>query len=54
MVPSEESYIEVVGESEDGAESVKLGAMLRPHVILMDLVMPGQDGRRLSLRSAAR
>jgi NarL family two-component system response regulator LiaR len=41
---SEESDIEVVGEAADGAESVKLAAMLQPHVILMDLVMPGMDG----------
>jgi two-component system, NarL family, response regulator LiaR len=41
---SEESDIEVVGEAGDGAESVKLAAMLQPHVILMDLVMPGMDG----------
>ena len=41
---SEESDIEVVGEAGDGAESVKLVAILQPHVILMDLVMPGMDG----------
>ena len=41
---SEESDIEVVGEDGDGAESVKLIAILQPHVILMDLVMPGMDG----------
>lgn len=44
MLLSEESDIEVVGEAGDGAESVKLAAMLQPHVILMDLVMPGMDG----------
>jgi two-component system, NarL family, response regulator LiaR len=46
MLLSEESDIEVVGEAGDGAESVKLAAMLQPHVILMDLVMPGMDGIR--------
>jgi two-component system, NarL family, response regulator LiaR len=44
MLLSEESDIEVVGEARDGAESVQLAAMLQPHVILMDLVMPGMDG----------
>jgi two-component system, NarL family, response regulator LiaR len=44
MLLSEESDIEVVGEAGDGAECVKLAAMLQPHVILMDLVMPGMDG----------
>ena len=44
MLLSEESDIEVVGEAGDGAESVKLAARLQPHVILMDLVMPGMDG----------
>jgi NarL family two-component system response regulator LiaR len=44
MLLSEESDIEVVGEAGDGAESVKLAATLQPHVILMDLVMPGMDG----------
>jgi two-component system nitrate/nitrite response regulator NarL len=44
MLLSKEPDIEVVGETGDGAESVKLAAMLQPHVILMDLVMPGMDG----------
>jgi two-component system, NarL family, response regulator LiaR len=44
MLLSEASDIEVVGEAADGAESVKLAARLQPHVILMDLVMPGMDG----------
>jgi NarL family two-component system response regulator LiaR len=46
LLLSEESDIEVVGEAGDGAESVQLAAMLQPHVILMDLVMPGMDGIR--------
>jgi NarL family two-component system response regulator LiaR len=46
LLLSEESDIEVVGEAGDGAESVQLAATLQPHVILMDLVMPGMDGIR--------
>jgi DNA-binding NarL/FixJ family response regulator len=35
---------EVLGEAGDGAETVRLAAVLRPDVILMDLRMPGMDG----------
>ena len=36
--------IEVVGEAADGQEAVDQAILLRPDVILMDLVMPGMDG----------
>lgn len=36
--------IEVVGEAADGREAVDQAEMLRPDVILMDLVMPVMDG----------
>ena len=36
--------IEVVGEASDGQEAVDQAILLRPDVILMDLVMPGMDG----------
>ncbi|MDQ6873691.1 MAG: response regulator transcription factor [Actinomycetota bacterium] len=36
--------IEVVGEAADGAEAVRLVTALRPHVVLMDIRMPGLDG----------
>jgi NarL family two-component system response regulator YdfI len=36
--------IEVVGEARDGAECLRLLPELKPHVILMDLQMPGMDG----------
>src|SRR5689334_20534884 len=36
--------IEVVGESEDGAQALDAAAALAPDVILMDLVMPALDG----------
>jgi len=35
---------EVVGQAGDGAEAVRLAALLGPDVILMDLRMPGMDG----------
>jgi two-component system, NarL family, response regulator LiaR len=34
----------LVGEASSGAEALALCADTRPHVILMDLVMPGMDG----------
>ncbi|MBX3052612.1 MAG: response regulator transcription factor [Caldilineaceae bacterium] len=34
----------VVGEANDGNEGVALAAQLQPHVVLMDLRMPGLDG----------
>lgn len=36
--------IEVVGEAHDGIEAVELARKLRPDVILLDMVMPRQDG----------
>ena len=36
--------LSLVGEAEDGMEAVTLAAELRPDVILLDLVMPRQDG----------
>jgi DNA-binding NarL/FixJ family response regulator len=36
--------IEVVGEAADGDEAVRLVKELAPHVVLMDIRMPGVDG----------
>ncbi|MFE7558718.1 response regulator [Kitasatospora sp. NPDC057500] len=36
--------LRVVGEASDGAEAVALARRLRPHVVLMDVRMPGTDG----------
>ena len=36
--------LEVIGESENGAEALQLAGQLRPDVVLMDLAMPVMDG----------
>jgi YesN/AraC family two-component response regulator len=36
--------VEIVGTAEDGAEAVKLITGLKPHLVLMDIVMPNMDG----------
>jgi len=36
--------LRVVGEATDGSDALRLNATLRPHVVLMDLRMPGMDG----------
>lgn len=36
--------IEVVGEAEDGIRAVEMAKKTRPDVILLDMVMPRQDG----------
>jgi NarL family two-component system response regulator LiaR len=38
------SDIEVVGQAEDGIQALKLVKQTQPDVILLDLVMPNQDG----------
>jgi DNA-binding NarL/FixJ family response regulator len=44
LVLEAESDIEVVGEAADGAQAVTAAAVLRPHVVLMDVRMPRLDG----------
>jgi DNA-binding NarL/FixJ family response regulator len=39
-----EAEFVVVGEAADGEEAVELCRVLQPHVLLLDLVMPGQSG----------
>lgn len=39
-----EPDLEVVGEAASGAEAVVSARALRPHLVLMDLRMPGGDG----------
>jgi DNA-binding NarL/FixJ family response regulator len=44
MIASTEPTIEIVGEATDGESAVRRVERVRPHVILMDLVMPGEGG----------
>ena len=36
--------IEVVGEAQDGIEAVEMARKARPDIVLLDMVMPRQDG----------
>lgn len=44
MFLSLDPELEIVGEASNGAEGLKLARELRPHVVLMDLLMPVMDG----------
>lgn len=44
MFLSRDPELTIVGEGKNGAEAVDLARTLRPHVILMDLLMPVMDG----------
>ncbi|MDQ6831693.1 MAG: response regulator transcription factor [Gemmatimonadota bacterium] len=36
--------IQVIGEASNGADAVAMATRLKPHVVVMDLTMPGGDG----------
>ena len=40
----EDEGVVVVGEAENGLDSVRLASELRPDVVVLDLAMPGIDG----------
>ncbi|MEO6613404.1 MAG: response regulator transcription factor [Chitinophagaceae bacterium] len=44
MMISREAEIELVGEAENGREVVEMARELHPEIILMDIVMPVNDG----------
>ena len=48
-----EEGLDVVGEAASGDEAVRLVAVLRPDVVLMDLRMPGLDGAAATARITA-
>jgi NarL family two-component system response regulator LiaR len=41
---SYQADFEVVGEARDGLEAVKIASKTKPNVVLLDLMMPNQDG----------
>ncbi len=47
------SDIEIVGEAADGAGAIEQALALRPHIVLMDLMMPGIDGIEATARIKA-
>ena len=42
--------VEVVGEASDGQEALRLVETLRPHIVLMDIAMPGLNGLEATAR----
>ena len=44
MIIGTEPTIQVVGEAKNGSEAVYQAQRLQPDVILLDLVMPDEDG----------
>lgn len=44
LIFEDEEGFEVIGEAADGADAVHLTGELHPHVVLMDLRMPGMGG----------
>jgi DNA-binding NarL/FixJ family response regulator len=49
IVSADEAF-EVVAEAANGEEAVRVGARLRPDVVVLDLSMPGEGGIRATAR----
>ena len=46
--------IEVVAEANNGREAIELAATHRPHIVLMDIMMPDMNGLDATARLTAR
>jgi DNA-binding NarL/FixJ family response regulator len=46
----EQAGFTIVGEASSGEEAVMLSAKLRPHVVIMDIDMPGMGGIKATAR----
>ena len=53
MILDAQPDLNVVGEAENGLEAIDLTARLEPHVVLMDVRMPGLDGVQATERIIA-
>lgn len=53
MILAREQDIVVVGEAGDGQQALDLVASLRPHVVIMDISMPGMGGIEATQRVKA-
>ncbi|HUA70245.1 MAG TPA: response regulator transcription factor [Solirubrobacteraceae bacterium] len=53
MILDAQPDLNVVGEAENGLEAIDLTARLEPHVVLMDVRMPGLDGVQATERIVA-
>jgi DNA-binding NarL/FixJ family response regulator len=49
-ISTQEPDLQVVGEAEDGVEAIRLAHLLRPDIVLMDLVMPRVNGLEATRR----
>ncbi len=54
MMLDAQPHIEVVGEAEDGRQGLNAAVRLQPHVVLMDIRMPGIDGIEATRQVLAR
>lgn len=49
-----EPDIEVVGMAENGEQAIEIAAQVEPHIVLMDVNMPGMDGITATTRITSR